>query len=300
MRIEEHDTFIKVDNKYIKDVENLLSDEELTILTLITMNLTCKGLCTFTITWLLDILHHARSNNRKIKDIKTILQKLIDDNIIILYKNIINIDENVIEDINAIDKNDMIYCYIEDSDDFTIIYDKEILEVIHIAHKNNIDTYSLINFVLYIYSFINNNELDEDYKLCYPSLNKINDDTGLSETTIIKYTELLINNEIMLSDYAGYRETIKGKIRNGKMFYCRYQDKELLNKRINNYREKEGFIKQNKLSKDKSNMKRSIKQIINKLNNKLDKNIITDNERIRLNLLLQEYSELENRTTNEQ
>jgi hypothetical protein len=292
MEIRENDTFVMIDNKYIKDGDYILNSEQLTILTLITMNLSCKGVCIFSITWLLDVLKHSRSNSRKIKEIKQILQQFINDNIVKFYTNVLT-DDNIITDISIIDKNDLLYCYIEDVADYTMIYDRELLELINIAHKHKLDTYSLINFVIYIYSFIDNNKQDEDYKLCYPSFEKINDEIGLSESTIIKYINVLLLNEIIDCDYAGFKETTKGKIRNSKMFYCRYQDKEKLHTRVNNYRIKEGFIKQNKLSKNKANLKRSLKQQINKLNSKLNKNIITDTEGIRLQLLQEEYENIE-------
>jgi hypothetical protein len=291
MEIRENDTYIRIDNKYIRDVENILTSEELTILALITMNLSCKGSCIFSITWLLDTLGYSRNNSRKVKDIKNILEELVNDGILKLYKNVLNDKENIIN-INNIDRHDLLYCDIEDTTDFTLIYDREILELINIANKHKLDTYSLINFVLYIYSFIDNNEQDEDYKLCYPSFNKINEDIELSESTIIKYNNILQKYNIIRCDCAGYKETSKGKIKNSKMFYCRYQDKDKLINRINTYRIKEGFIKQNKLSKDKSNTRRSLTTIMNHLKEKVKNNTITEIESIRLELLQEEYEKL--------
>lgn len=292
MIIREEDTFVQISNKYIKDYEYILTNEELTILTLISMNLTVKELNVFTISGILDTLKYSRGNTRKVKEIKDIIQNFINDEVIILYNGILA--DDIITDITSIDKNDILYCRIEVEDDFTIIYDKEILELIHIANLYKLDIYSLINFVIYIYSFINNNELDEDYKLCYPSYSKINDDIGISETTIEKYINILQDHKIIECDYAGFKETTKGQIRNGKMFYCRYQDKDKLITRVDNERKRNGFIKQNKLSKNKSNIKRSLKQMINKLNNKASNNKITDIEKVRLELLKEEYIKLTN------
>lgn len=291
MEIRENDTFVQINNKYIRNYEHILSSEELTILTLITMNLSLKGVSIFTITWLLDVLKYSRSNTRKVKDIKNVLQTFVNDKVITIHENVLD-DSNIITDTSTIDKNDLLYCFIDDGEDFTLIYDKEILELINIANIHKLDIYSLIHFVVYIYSFIDNNEQDEDYKLCYPSYNKINDDIGLSESTIEKYIDILKEYKIIECDYAGYKETIKGQIRNSKMYYCRYQDKEKLIERIHNERVNHGFIKQNKLSKNKSNMKRSLKQMINKLNTKTDNNTITDIEKVRLDLLCEEYGKI--------
>lgn len=294
MKIENNSTFVMIDNKYIKDGDYILTSEQLTVLTLVSMNLSCKGTCICSITWIMDMLNYSRNNNRKVNDIKLILQQLIDDNIIEIYKNILNdYNENKINSIESIDRNDLLYCYIPDPDDYTIIYDLEILELLKISKQYNLDTYSLINFVLYIYSFINNTETEEDYKLCYPSFNNISDTIGIGESTIVKYTDILQINEILYCDYAGYKETTKGQIRNSKMFYCRDMDVELLTNRVNKYREQNGFIKLNKLSKNKSNIKRSLKQMINTLENKINENTITGLEQERLKLLQEEYNNLE-------
>lgn len=295
MKIENNSTFVMIDNKYIKDGDYILTSEQLTVLTLASMNLSCKGTCIFSITWIMDMLSYSRNNNRKVNDIKSILQQLIDDNVIEIYKNVLNdYNENKIKSIESIDRNDLLYCCIPDTKDYTMIYDLEILELLKISKKYNLDTYSLINFVLYIYSFINNTETDEDYKLCYPSFNNISDTIGIGESTIVKYTDILQSNEIIYCDYAGFKETSKGQIKNSKMFYCRYMDVELLTNRVNRYREQNGFIKLNKLSKNKSNIKRSLKQMINTLENKINEGIITNLEKERFKLLQEEYNQLEN------
>ena len=148
-----------------------------------------------------------------------------------------------------------------------------------------------MRLVLYLFSCINCNEESEDYKLCYPSFENISDQTGLSESTIEKYIVILRNEELIEYDYAGYKEQANGKIKNGHMFYCRYMDRNILIKRIEAERELNGFIRLNKLSKDKSNMKRSISQMINKLESKKQ---ITDIETTRLNLLKEQYKIINN------
>jgi hypothetical protein len=294
MKIEDNSTFIIIDNKYIRDGNYILSNEQLTILALIEMNLSCKGTCILSITWIMDMLGYSRNNNRKVKDIKFILQQLIDDKVIKIYKNVLNdYEENKITNTESVDRNDLLYCYIPDTDDYTLVYDLELLELLKIANKNKLDTYSLINFVLYIYSFINNNQTDEDYKLCYPSFSTISDTIGIGESTIVKYINILQENKIICCDNAGYKETSKGQIRSSKMFYSRYRDKDILINRVNKYREENGLIKQHRLSKDKTNMKRSLKQMINTLENKIKKNSINEIEIKRLELLQEEYNKLE-------
>lgn len=301
MVINENDSFVKINNKYIRDLmdtNDMLNQEELIILTLIKINKTIKGTYIFTLNWLMKILYYADKNTRKLKEIKEILQEFIDIDMVKLYKNIVTDEENEIKDISLFDKNDLIYCEIIDEDNiddknFTIIYDKEIFKIIEIAKKHNIDIYNLLNFVLYIYSLLDNNEGQDEYKLCYPSFSKIYETISLSETTIEKYIALLKKYEIIESDYAGYKETSKGKIKNGKMFYCRYMDRDILINRINKEREEFGFIKLNKLSKDKRNLKISLTQKINNINKLKEKGLTNDLDIERLNILIEERSKLD-------
>ena len=86
-----------------------------------------------------------------------------------------------------------------------------------------------------------------------------------------------------------------GKIKNVNMFYCRYEDSKILLEQLERERSTKGFIKQNKLQKDKSNLKRRITQEINYINKKIENNTADEIEREHINLLKEEYSKLENR-----
>ena len=111
-------------------------------------------------------------------------------------------------------------------------------------------------------------EKTEDQLLCYPSIENISEETEVSENTVLKYINILNELNILVFDYAGYRVLIEGKIKNGKMFYARCEDEEILLNRLRKERENNGFIKINKRMKDKSNLKKSIKQKINILEKK--------------------------------
>lgn len=293
---KENDTFVQIENKYIKDGDDVLDDESLTILTLLNVNKTVKNNFIFSISWIMDMLKYSENNLRKRNDIKNTINYFIENNIIKIYTNITMDVENMITDINTINKNTLLYGkiqleYDEITDGFTMLYDKELFKIIDISKKYKLDTYSLIRLVLYLFSCINCNKDIEDYCLCYPSFKNISDEVGISETTIEKYITILQYEKIIDYDYAGYKETAQGKVKNGHMFYSRYMDRNLLIERVKNERIREGFIKLNKLSKDKSNMKRSISQMINKLNNK---NNLTDIETERLKLLEETYNRLNN------
>ena len=64
MEIRE-DSFIKIDNKYIRDNDYILDKKELVLLILINTNVTVKNDCIFTIGYLMDMLDYS-SNNKKI------------------------------------------------------------------------------------------------------------------------------------------------------------------------------------------------------------------------------------------
>ena len=125
--------------------------------------------------------------------------------------------------------------------------------------------------------------------MCYPSFKTISEYLGLSECTIEKYINILRNNKLLYSDYAGYKVLANGDVRNTNMYYCRYRDRERVINRINEER-KSGIISYSKLNRDKSNIKRKLKQIINKLTSKKEE--LTKEEILKLNLLNQEYKKL--------
>lgn len=302
MIIKQDDNFIQMNNKYIRDSQNtneILNSSELTILALIKINQTIKGTYVFTLNWIMKTLYYADKNTRKLKEIKEILQEFINIDMIEVYKNVVTDEENMIKDINVFDKNDLIYCKIIeeigeiDMKNFTIIYDREIFKIIEISKIHKIDTYDLLHFTLYIYSLLDNNKGQEDYRLCFPSLLKIYEAISLSETTIEKYIGVLKKYEIIEADYAGYKETSKGKIKNGNMFYCRYMDRDLLIDRIEKERQAYGFIKQNKLSKDKKNLKISITQKINNLTKLKEKGLANELDIKRLEMMIEERGKLE-------
>jgi hypothetical protein len=49
-----------IDKKYINNGDYILTSEQLTILSLVSMNLSCKGTCIFSITWIMDMLSYSR------------------------------------------------------------------------------------------------------------------------------------------------------------------------------------------------------------------------------------------------
>ena len=295
MEIRE-DNFIKIDNKYIRDNDYILDKKELVLLILINTNLTVKNDCIFTIGYLMDMLDYSNNNKKIFSEIKEILNLLSNDEIIQLYtdrrtKSIL-FDEGILN----LTKNEFIYCDATRlnnlNDNFTLLYDDELYELLKLADTYNIDKFQLIQLFVLILSYINNNDdmsNEHDHLLAYPSYQLIEDRIGLSPHTIEKYINILKDDELLYFDYAGYTVSANGDIRNTKMYYCRYRDKEKVINRIKEER-KNGIITYNKLSRNKGNLKRSLKQIINKLTSKKEE--LTKEDILKLDLLNKEYKRL--------
>ena len=295
MEIRE-DNFIKIDNKYIRDNDYILDKKELVLLILINTNLTVKNDCIFTIGYLMDMLDYSNNNKKIFSEIKEILNLLSNDEIIQLYtdrrtKSIL-FDEGILN----LTKNEFIYCDATRlnnlNDNFTLLYDDELYELLKLADTYNIDKFQLIQLFVLILSYINNNDdmsNEHDHLLAYPSYQLIEDRIGLSPHTIEKYINILKDDELLYFDYAGYTVSANGDIRNTKMYYCRYRDKEKVINRIKEEREN-GIITYNKLSRNKGNLKRSLKQIINKLTSKKEE--LTKEDILKLDLLNKEYKKL--------
>lgn len=295
MNIRE-DNFIKIDNKYIRDNDYILDKKELVLLILINTNITVKNDCIFTIGYLMDMLDYSNNNKKIFSEIKEILNLLSNDEIIQLYtdrrtKSIL-FDEGILN----LSKNEFIYCDATKlnnlNDNFTLLYDEELYELLKLADTYHIDKFQLIQLFVFILSYINNNDdisNERDYLMCYPSFKTISEYLGLSECTIEKYINILRNNKLLYSDYAGYKVLANGDVKNTNMYYCRYRDRERIINRINEER-KSGIISYSKLNRDKSNIKRKLKQIINKLTSKKEE--LTKEEILKLDLLNKEYKKL--------
>lgn len=289
----ENNKFTMINNTYIKGTDEVLTPQELTIFTLIAMHQSINNQYIFTINGILKLLNVTNNNNRKQQQIKSLLNKLIEYEELFIYSTTVEDNKYLIEDIKNIDKNTLIYASnTSESETFTLLYDYEILRILEYSKHNRIDLYSLMNLYIYIVSHINCNDKDEYYNLCYISHERIIDDLGISENSIIKYIDILIQLNILRCDYAGYKETAKGQIKNGVMHYCRVEHEQLLIEKLNEIRSKKGFIKLNNKSKDKSNIKKSLKQQLNNLNKKIENNTITEVEKVSYKLIKEEYKKL--------
>ena len=246
--------------------DNSLSVQQQVITTLILLNKGYKDAIPFNINMILELLNIKKTSTNTINNIINTLQELEEYNLITYYSNTVLTD---IININTINKNTIIYAKLEDEiESFIMLYDADIYKILEYTKRHKIDKYNLLGIYIYLMSCINKDENNEDYLLCYPSYERIAGELDIISNTINTYIKTLKELKIIYYDYAGFKETSKGKIKNSNMYYCRYKDKNILIDRVRKIGLKEGYIKVNNKSKNISNQKRSIKMKLNKLNKK--------------------------------
>lgn len=288
---KENGTFVKIKNNFFDE----FTPKELTALMLITIHdSNFRSQYIFTIDNIIKLMNTANTK-REQKIIKDLLTKLKQNDYAKFYTSPFQDDKYIINNFESIKKDDFIYMiYSEDvnlEDEFILIYDEEIHKILT-YDKEAINRYSLLEIFTYLIKHISNNALAEDYLLCYPSYKLMHEQLGLSENTISKYIEVLQDINLIRCDYVGIEQLANGAVKNTKMYYCRTRDEKALIERIEYERNSKGFIKLNKKAKDKINLKRSITQRINYLENKLKQNTITETETITLKELKAKYIEL--------
>jgi hypothetical protein len=283
------DKFTKIPNEYING-DNMMESNKLFLLMILLQGKTSKDVCFLSIKYLCKRLNTNTGNTNRTKYIIDTL-KYFKEQKILCYSDTIDCEYDIdIEEATHKDKTDIFFAelYNDISGDFTIIADMEVKLIISLCQEQKIDKYNIIHLFLYILSCIKNNEQDEDYKLCYPSIDKISNVLGLSEITVLKYIKILKEEHILYYDSIGYK-IINGQYKMTNTYYCRYKDKDKLDYFIEYKRKDKGIKPMTSKDKNITNIKRSLKQKINKLNKKDNK---TEEEVLQLKKIEKEYETL--------
>ena len=278
-----------IPNEYILG-ENKLESNKLFLLMILLQGKSSKDICFLSIKYLCKRLNTNTGNTNRTKYIIDTLKYFQDKQIFFFSDSCHCNNEINIEQETQKDKTDIFFAevYTKIDEKFTIIYDEEIDNILELCKQQKIDKYNIIHLYLYILSFINNNEQDELYKLCYPSIETISNALQLSEYTILKYIKALKDSNILYYDSIGYK-IVNGEYRMTNTYYSRMEHKDKLDYFINNKRQDKGIIPMNTNDKNTTNMKRSLKQKINKLIKKENK---TEKEIIKLKSLQEQYEKL--------
>jgi hypothetical protein len=249
-----------------------------------------KDISYFNVKYLCKRLNTTTSNINRTKYIINTM-KYFQDNKIFAFSdkpdasNDINIANELSKDKTSIYFAELYYPM---NGKYTMIKDKEIELILDICENNKLDKYKMIHMCLYILSCIDNSDIDEEYKTARPSLRTISDIVDISEITILKYIEVLENENILYYDCVGYK-IVNGKYKMTNTYYSRMEDKEILDKLIQKKKQEVGINIMTSKDKNKTNKKRSLKQKINKLYNKENK---TDEDLELLKQLTEEYEQL--------
>lgn len=283
------DKFTKIPNEYILG-ENMMESNKLFLLMILLQGKTSKDVCFLSIKYLCKRLNTNTGNTNRTKYIIDTL-KYFKEQKILCYSDTIDCENDIdIEEATQKDKTEIFFAelYHDISGDFTIITDMEVKLILNLCKEQKIDKYNMIHLFLYILSCIKNNEQDEDYKLCYPSVFTISSALGLSEITVLKYIKVLKESNILYYDSIGYK-IVNGEYRMTNTYYCRAEDKDKLDYFIEHKRQDKGIKPMTSNDKNIINIKRSLKQKINKLNKKENK---TEEEKLQLKEIEKEYENL--------
>lgn len=164
---------------------------------------------------------------------------------------------------------------------FFIINLLEIYKIISVSKNNGLKFGSLFTYFSYIIKNIGNTDSKENYKVSYPSFKAINENTGISKTTMIMYNTLLKENELLLVENAG-KENDEQNIVN---LYARPEDKDQFNKVLKLQKAKIKNQYNYKYEQIQEDKQRSLKQKINNYKKTIDIDNMTEDQWNQLNKL---------------
>lgn len=282
--------YVFVNSKWFAKENNLFSQYGsigLSAYVVILRSLTVRGYYKFTLNDIYNSLKISKNNTRLIKNVKEVLFKLNNDKYIKFFKD----DKLSIEsELIKFDNNSMIYCSIEQPNNFFKLYDNEVNIILEYGSKQSINTFDLLAQFIFLSSLFGNKENSDNYKICYPSHEYIANSLKSTASTVMNYNvilanlDLLIYNNSVINTVTGYNTTC---------VYSRYGDNMWLNKGVQVYRK---IIESAILTSEEvklKNTQRSLKQKLNILYKKFGSvDNMNRNEYVKINELEQRYLNL--------
>jgi hypothetical protein len=192
-------------------------------------------------------------------------------------------------DSTQFDNNIILYCVIEQPNNFFKLYDNEVDTILNYGLKQSINTFDLLSQFLFLASLFGNKEDSDNYKICYPSHEYIANSLNSTLSTVMNYNVILANLSLLIYDNSVIN-TVTGY--NTTCVYARYGDNMWLNKGVQVYRK---IIENAILTSEEvklKNLQRSLKQKLNMFYKKYgDVNNLSDGY-IEINELEQKYLDL--------
>lgn len=271
--------YVKVNNTwFINDFHyNNYGSVGYSVYIMLLRNYTIRDSCVFSLSMLYsDFKVLSRGSYKSQNDIKLSLLNM-NNHVFTIYEDR---DMKIPISNNQIDKDKIYYITMhnEDKYKFTILYDQEIDSIINgIKYKKGFSIYKAISCFGYLMMYIGTKKNDKNYKVCYPTFDKISQVLNISKPTIDSYNKLLKNCKVLAYDNTLYNIGL-GKSECNT--YSRFCDVEYLNKYIDKKSERNTLIRTKKSNQSLLSKQKSIKQKINywkrKYNN--DKNNINEQE----------------------
>lgn len=208
--------FIMIDNEFMAELEVYSNREQFVYMLLKGLANNVNGATVIHIESIASVLGlSSHSKNRSA--IQNILLSLEEKKLLLLYEDLLMTKPIAVKDMKL---TNMYYAKLADvkgGQGFTKIYYTELYKFISMNEKSKDLMFAIyFNIIQRIYD----SESSKDY--AYPSIDTIENETGINRKTIMKYIKVLRDHEIM------YFETVREAEDRDKNYYSRWDDRERL------------------------------------------------------------------------
>lgn len=286
--------FVNLSNEWFKngDNESLLQkygSDSMVIYTLLLRNLTYRNNIIFSLNELGDKLNIKQNNTRMVNKLKGILLKM-NNQIIEVYQ-----DSNFLNKVNSIEYNKIYHSKILidiPKEQYFQIFDEDIDKLLEGVKNKNINKFEIVTYLIFLLSCMGSKEGEENYKVCYPSIEYSSKICSINEKSIIRYNGILEELKIIAIDNAGMNRDVDNGFKNVNNTYSRYIDKDILNKSVEEHRKNVQIAVDYNTKKTLQNKSRGKAKEISMWKNKHDIYNLTESEYNELYLLEKEHYQI--------